>query len=299
MLIDWFTVVAQLINFAILLVALKFLLYDRIVKAMEDRRRSIHEERSAAQERERAADEKIDEVERERRELESRRAGILAEAREQAEERRRELLAEVERDVDEQERKWKENIWSRQNQLLGELTAKTGQRAVQISRQALADLADTELESEVVRRFLESVDDIEDDEDLSRVLAADEEALTVTTAFELGDEERRRVRERVRELVADSDREVEWKVDPALIAGIIVRAGAHEFGWAIDGYLDGLREEVARVLREQIGSDDVPGAQTDEGKHHASEGDGETTVSDDHAVDDENTPTLSEQGEQS
>jgi hypothetical protein len=37
-LINWFTVIAQIVNFLILVVLLKYLLYDRIIKAMDERR---------------------------------------------------------------------------------------------------------------------------------------------------------------------------------------------------------------------------------------------------------------------
>ena len=47
MLIDWFTVVAQIVNFAILVLALKFLLYDRVTGVMEKRRLREHELREA------------------------------------------------------------------------------------------------------------------------------------------------------------------------------------------------------------------------------------------------------------
>ena len=73
MLIDWFTVIAQLINFTILLVALKLLLYDRIVEAMEERRRTIEEQEERAEQARREAEERAEELEEDRHELRARR----------------------------------------------------------------------------------------------------------------------------------------------------------------------------------------------------------------------------------
>jgi F-type H+-transporting ATPase subunit b len=42
MLIDWFTVVAQIINFLILVALLKHFLYGRIIKAMDQREERIN-----------------------------------------------------------------------------------------------------------------------------------------------------------------------------------------------------------------------------------------------------------------
>jgi F-type H+-transporting ATPase subunit b len=41
-LIDWFTVAAQIVNFLILMALLKYFLYDRVVKAMDEREEKIH-----------------------------------------------------------------------------------------------------------------------------------------------------------------------------------------------------------------------------------------------------------------
>ena len=41
MLVDWFTIIAQIVNFLILMVLLKIFLYDRIVRAMEEREEKI------------------------------------------------------------------------------------------------------------------------------------------------------------------------------------------------------------------------------------------------------------------
>ena len=45
MLIDPFTVIVQIINFAVLLVALKVVLFDRIVRHMDERQQRLAEQR--------------------------------------------------------------------------------------------------------------------------------------------------------------------------------------------------------------------------------------------------------------
>ncbi len=44
--IDWFTVGAQVVNFLILMAILRYFLYGRILKAIDDRRRSIEQQRA-------------------------------------------------------------------------------------------------------------------------------------------------------------------------------------------------------------------------------------------------------------
>ena len=56
MLINWFTVIAQIVNFLILVVLLKYLLYNRIVRAMDERESKIQSRLKEAEEKEEAAE---------------------------------------------------------------------------------------------------------------------------------------------------------------------------------------------------------------------------------------------------
>lgn len=128
MLIDWFTVFAQLLNFAILVVALKFLLYDRIVKAMDQRRRTIAEQESSAAALAREAEEELARLRAERRELDRTREEILDEARAQAAAQQRKLLQQAREDVDRQAQEWRESLRNHQHALLSHLQRTTGRR---------------------------------------------------------------------------------------------------------------------------------------------------------------------------
>ena len=56
MLINWFTVIAQIVNFLILVFLLKYFLYDRIVKAMDEREQRIQLRLKEAEEKKQEAD---------------------------------------------------------------------------------------------------------------------------------------------------------------------------------------------------------------------------------------------------
>jgi F-type H+-transporting ATPase subunit b len=83
-LINWFTIIAQIVNFLILVILLKYLLYDRIVSAMDERERKIRERLESAEKKQEEAENRKQELQAERRSLEDQRQGILAEARKEA-----------------------------------------------------------------------------------------------------------------------------------------------------------------------------------------------------------------------
>lgn len=251
MLIDWFTVGAQLLNFLILLVALKFLLYDRIVDAMEERRRDIEASREEAEQTRRQAQERAEELDEERRRLERKRDQILDEAREKAEARRKELLEEANSRVEEQERQWMTSLDRERERLAHELQRETAEKAIAVSRRALEDLADRELEDEVVRTLVRRIRHLSDDarSGIAEALETDGH-IVVTTGFELGDDRRKDLEGLFEDLSPAQERGVEWHRGGTLATGVEIRAGSHVIAWTVDDYLDGVLEDFERMLRE-------------------------------------------------
>lgn len=260
MLIDWFTVLAQLVNFVILLVVLKFLLYDRILETMETRRASFAEREETTERLRREAVEETRRLEERRKEIEAHWEDMIDEARREVEDRRRELMEEARSEVEEQERQWRASVRSNQDRLLTELERSAGERATEISRRALQDLADADLEEEMVREFSHRLKQAKSDEaEIVATLREGDDPLTVCTSFEVDEPSRQTIRETLRDLVGDPEREIEWERDPDLVAGVVVRVGARRVGWTIDQYLEALRgsfETVVRTHMEDAGETD-------------------------------------------
>lgn len=251
MLIDWFTVGAQLLNFVILLVALKLLLFDRIVEAMEERRARIDGERRAAAEAREEAEQEAEHLREERAALEDARDRFLQDARDDAERRRHELLQEARDEVDDEEHRWRQALYRRQDHLARHLQQQAGERVVRATRKALADLADTDLEDAVARGFVRTLAALDEEErdGVADALRPDDAPILVRTGFELSEATRDTVRGAVRDLVSDSDATVEWEHDSDILAGIQVETEVARLGWTIDGYLDDLLEGFTRSIR--------------------------------------------------
>jgi F-type H+-transporting ATPase subunit b len=223
---------------------------------MEERRRDFAQREHETQRLRREAEEEAKRIEEDRREIEASWEDMIEEARREAEDRRHELLEEARVEVEEQERKWRESIRSRQEQLLTELQRSTGEQAAVITRRALADLAHAEMEGEMIEEFIVRLHDLvheEEDGEIIEALRADEVApLRVRTSFEPTEEQRDEIRGALRDLVHDRGREIEWELDPDLVAGIVVRVGARSVGWTIDSYLDDLHGIFVEMLQRQV-----------------------------------------------
>jgi F-type H+-transporting ATPase subunit delta len=81
--------------------------------------------------------------------------------------------------------------------------------------------------------------------ELDRLVAVEERRLNVelTTAYELSDEEARRIVQQIEEATGRTV-EATRKVDPSLIGGFVLQAGSMRVDASIRGRISGLREEL-------------------------------------------------------
>ncbi|MBI1371973.1 MAG: hypothetical protein GC159_04325 [Phycisphaera sp.] len=249
MLIDWFTVVAQAINFLILVVLLKVFLFDRVVKAMDQRERDIAARIDDAEQRKRTAEGMVTDAEAKNRRFESERQSMIADARGEADRLRDEWTREARKQVDQLKRRWSESVSHQHDEFLRELRQRVGQQTVDIARQALRDLADADLQARMTETFARRLDTL-DEATRAKIAAKVGEAsgtLDVHTSFELSDDQRRAITDVVHRVLA-SDRELRFDIDDAMICGVELRVDGFAIGWNLDAYLDTLTESIGQSL---------------------------------------------------
>jgi F-type H+-transporting ATPase subunit b len=236
-LFDPFTIIAQIVNFAILAFALKHFLYDRVIRAMDEREASIALRLAEADERKAAAAEEAESFRRRRRELDDRDAELLEEARATAERRRLRLLEEARNAVDDERRRWERALRAERDELHEELRRRAAREVVEVSRRALADLAGADLEHQALDRALDRL--AADDEVRDELLGGADRADTVTvrTAFVLAEDDRARVTDRLRDIGRGEEWRVRFEHVPDLVLGVEFQRGGTAVGWHADDYL--------------------------------------------------------------
>lgn len=251
MLIDWFTLLAEIVNFLILIFLLKRFLYDRIIDIAEAREAEIAARYEEAEETRKQAEEKAEAYRAERQELDEQRDTLLTEAREAAEERRRELVAEARSDVEQREAEWQHTLIREKERFLRELYQLAGQHVYAAARRALADLADRNLEQQVVRVFLDRLANLGAEERAALLDSLEESNAQIRTAFPLGNEEREKI-EQALDDEFEKDVSPEFLVDGDLVCGIALRTNGRQVTWNVSSYLDHLEQEVRDALDDAI-----------------------------------------------
>lgn len=250
--IDWFTLVAQIVNFLILVLVLKYLLYDRIVGAMERRREMIAG-------RLEKAEKKIQEAEKEGRsyrqktsDLEDRRQEILDQARQEAREQREELLEEARQEAQEARQRWRRDLHREKENFVDQLRRQAGRGVIEVSRKVLSDLAELDVEEQLVKGFLKRWKDPDEDRQEKIASAAEESKgeVEVHSAFEMSEKLRQEVAGAITERIGEDVR-VSFETSPNLIAGLAVQIAGRTVTWNLADYLDHLEEEILQDLEER------------------------------------------------
>lgn len=150
MLFDGFTVLAQVLNFAILLILLKRFLYGPILRTMAERKQRIAAAMDQAKAAEKEARKRSEELAREREALIDAKTRMLAEAREDVRGWRQNAIEEMKREVDGLRRSWEDRLRQDREVFLSHLKVQVAGQVMRISGKVLSDLADERLENRLV-----------------------------------------------------------------------------------------------------------------------------------------------------
>jgi len=251
MLIDSFTIIAQIINFLILIYLLKRFLFNRIIKIMDEREKQITDQMQDAETAKEAAQKELEEQRRIREELQEKWNEMLSQAKKDAQKKREELVRDARSKIDEEQKNWREAISKQRTAFLRDLRHLSCEQVCQISRKVLSDLAGEKLENQLIENFLIQLGKLskEEKDDFIRFINKDERKIWVDSSFQLTREKESEIRKTLEEIIGDKV-EINFKVSPKLICGIETRTEGKKISWNIENYLDGLEEQLKKAFSE-------------------------------------------------
>lgn len=257
MLIDWFTVGAQVVNFLVLVWLLKRFLYKPILDALDSREKRIAQELAAADAGKVEAQRERDEFQRKNVEFDRQRTELLSQATDEAEAVRQRLLEEARQAAAALSAKRQEALRKDARSLNQAIRHRTQQEVLAIARKALADLAGTTLEAqlgEVFRRRLSELDG-EAKERLAQAIRTATGPAVVRSAFDLPPDQRATIQAALNDTFA-AEIPLRFEADPEVIGGIEFTANGQKIAWSIADYAESLEERVAELLQETGGPEE-------------------------------------------
>jgi F-type H+-transporting ATPase subunit b len=261
MLIDWFTVGAQALNFIILVWLMKRFLYKPVVHAIDEREKRIARELADANAKQVAARKERAELKHKNEEFDGQRAALLSKATEEAKAERQRLLDEARRAADASRVKQEEALRTDAQNLSQAISRRTQQEVFAIARKVLTDLATTSLEERMGAVFTRRLSELDGPAKarLGDSLRTASDPGVVRSAFDLPAEERATLQNALNETFS-AEIHVRFEVSPDLVSGIELTSNGEKVGWSISEYLKLLEKGVAELLdeREKAGAPKPP-----------------------------------------
>lgn len=238
---------SQIVNFVILFIILSVLVWKPFLRMMDERRqriqKGIEDAEAASRERARA------EQEYEKRLAEARREAdkMIAEARQKGESAREEVLAEARARAEKVVSDGRETVERERQRMLADLRGQVAALAVAAANKLIGEALDEQRQRRLIDELFSGIRAgrvvVLDEQELRRAKAGEVKA-TVTSALPLSADEQKVVSSGLAEQLGWMPA-IEFKVDPALLGGLVIRIGDKVIDGSVSGRLGALRESLA------------------------------------------------------
>jgi F-type H+-transporting ATPase subunit b len=259
--IDWFTVIAQAINFLILVWLLKRFLYKPILHAIDEREKRIAAQLALTEAKKAEAQKERDDFQYKNEAFDQERAVLLKKATDEAQAERQRLLDEARKDADSLRAKRQEALRNEQRNLSQEIIRWTQKEVFAITRKTLADLAATSLEERMGEVFVHRLRALTGaaKEQLAAALKTAHHSARVRSAFDLPPAQRKAIASAVKETFA-AETQVQFETARELVSGIELSTNGQKVAWSIADYLATLEKSAGELLHEDAKPESKPDA---------------------------------------
>ena len=244
MLIDWPTVIFQIINFLILIALLKRFLYGPILRAMEEREKTIAQRLEQAARAENEAKKHASRLAAEQEEFARSRSHMQQEARVEIEKWKNESINRLKNDIDLQKKNWQKSLEEEQEAFLHKLKITISQQVFQVAKKAFTDLANEQLEIQLIDTFLEKINP-----ELSSIETpkTSHDSVLIVSGFPLKQGEKNRLKKGLSPFFPDLDT-FHFHDESELGFGLRLHAGNHKWEWNISRYMHDIENEILKTM---------------------------------------------------
>jgi F-type H+-transporting ATPase subunit b len=252
MLIDWFTVGAQVVNFLILVWLLKHFLYRPILDAIDARENRIAKELADADAKKTEAQQERNTFQNKNEKFDNQRATLMSQAKDEAKIERLRLLDEARQAADSLSAKRQETLRNDTHNLNQSISRRAQQEVFAIARKALTDLAGTSLEERMGEVFIRRLREMDDKTKagFAAALKSASDPARVRTAFDLPVEQRTAIQNAI-DATFSAEIHIRFETAPDLVSGIELTTNGQKVAWSIADYLVSLQKGVDELLEER------------------------------------------------
>ena len=252
MLIDWFTVAAQIVNFLILVWLLKRFLYKPILDAIDAREKRIASELADADSKKAEAEKQRTDFEDKNKAFDQQRSVLLGKATDDAKVERERLIDQAKKDAESLRVTQADALSGDQIRLASEITLLAGKEVFAIARKALTDLATVSLEERVGEVFTRRLRELDPKAKalLGDALKNSSQPALVRSAFVLPADQRAAIQNALNETFS-AEVQIKFEDSQDIICGIELTANGQKVAWSIASYIAALSKKVSDLVDTQ------------------------------------------------
>ena len=233
-------ILVQIIAFLLLVVVLNAWVYKPLMTLLQKRREKI----AASLEDARVANEARASAERDAEQIiaeaQTKAAQIVSQATERADSAMSEAKAQAEKDIEREREATLQEVSEERNRMLGDLRGQVAALAIAASHKLIGEALDERRQHALLQEFFSGVRS-------GHIVGLDDgitcDEAEVVSALPLTAEEQKTIHD---DLLAKAGPQVkvEYKVDPSILGGLVVKVGDKVIDGSVAGQLDGLRASM-------------------------------------------------------
>jgi F-type H+-transporting ATPase subunit b len=252
MLIDWFTVGAQAVNFLILVWLLQHFLYKPILTAIDAREKRITDQLADATKKQADAQKEHDELDAKNRAFDEQRNTLFTKATDDAKAEHDRLLDDAKKEADTARVQRADQLKNDNARLSKEITRTAADEVFGIARKTLNDLSTVSLEERIAEVFTRRLREMDGTAKttMGDAIKASSDPAIVRSTFAQPDDQKASIQNAINETFA-ADVHIRFETTPDGVCGIELTAGGQKISWTIANYLDSLDAKVGELLSTQ------------------------------------------------
>lgn len=233
---DWFTILVQILNFAVLIFLLNIFLYKPLLKTInkrkDDIKKRIEEGEKELVEIKKLKDEyqkRFNESEQENEILREKMAIELKEIKDSE-------LKNIKEDISNRRKKFGEYLELEEKSLMNNFYEKMDDLVIEYSNVILSSLANSSLEKEILNKFMEKIDEF-DDTKVNEINASKSDIINIISSYKLDKKDELAIKDALVKKGFEFH-DIEFVVDKNLILGVELRVKSYSVSWNIRDFAE-------------------------------------------------------------
>ncbi|MDJ0729183.1 MAG: F0F1 ATP synthase subunit B [Crocosphaera sp.] len=249
MLIDPFTTFAQILNFVILIFLLKKFLYKPILNSMEQREKNIMNRLEEAEETREAAQKEAEYYRQKQQEWEEHKQERIEQIKGESEQQKQDLMMRAKIEIETLRQQWYEQLQREKQNFLDTLRQKANQQIMKLARQALQNLADADLQQQMINKFIQGLPQLAYHQLMKDNSLKNEkhESFIIRSTFPISESQQQKLAQALKQQF-NQDIKISFEINDDSICGIELLNHGYKIPWNLDYYLDELESKMSQSL---------------------------------------------------